>query len=160
MHCLKPCLHTEKHRLGLFKMYKILGSSYGILFYNQSSFHFKNVVFLSHRKSKWSLRVSRRTSTRCLWRQRKSCPRLSPLPLLRSCAPSSTSPCRRWITPTCSPLFILTSESSQRETISILKKCLRTCGCGFDLERSLDATFFHALRSRCFIYILFFLPAG
>lgn len=54
--------------------------------------------------------ASRRTSTRWLWKHRRSWPPLSSLPRLLSCALNLTSPCRRWTTPTCSPPFIWKSE--------------------------------------------------
>lgn len=82
---------------------------------------------LSSRKSRWSLKVSRRTWTRCPQRQKRSWPPPSRLPLLPSCAQSSTSPWRRWITPTCSPLFISRSESPGRSLLRVNRKWTVSC---------------------------------
>lgn len=84
-------------------------------------------LLLSSRKSRWSLKVSRRTLTRCQRRQKRSWPPPSRLPPLPSCAQSWTSLCRRWITPTCSPLFIWRSESPSRSLVRVKRKWTVSC---------------------------------
>lgn len=73
--------------------------------------HTSHLSSLLYRKTRGSSTASRRTLIRCLLRHKKSWPPRSPLPQLLCCAQSSTSLCRRWITPTCSPRFILRSKS-------------------------------------------------